>query len=385
MTDVVVVGGGPAGLYSAALLAQNGVRVTVLEEHAAAGTPVHCTGILAVDAFERFGISRSVILNELRTFTFHAPDSFTLQFGTATAQAVVVDRYQLDRELLKAAARAGVHFSNSRKVRDIGIDDAGVNIYADDSGGIRAQACILACGANYGLQRKLGLGGPTLYMQSAQVETPVTSSHEVDLYFGSKLAPGGFAWVVPVLRSGETYARVGLMCDTAAGTFFQRFIRHIAGRWGISRAAVPPRRKILPLSPIRKTYSNRLLVVGDAAGLVKPITGGGIYFSLVSGKIAAEVLLDAYKRNAYSEHELQPYERLWRSQLGSEIEAQLALRHLAQRLPDEELNELFRLTRNGGVIAMITKLARFNSHRELILAILRHPATRDLLMQALRA
>ena len=380
-TDVVVVGGGPAGLYSSTLLAQSGIRVVVLEEHASAGTPVHCTGVLFADAFDEFGLSRSVILNELRRFVFHAPGGSAFEFETATPDAVVVDRSQLDRELFVSANRAGVQFSESQKVRDICIDDEGVTVFTDCSA-FRAHACILACGANYTFQRKFGLGVPLVYMQSAQVEVPAKCLHQVDMHFGSNVAPGGFAWVVPVFRGSERYARVGLMCDTAAGDFFQRFIELLA--FGFGALTLAARRKILPLSPIRKTYTDRLLVVGDAAGLVKPTTGGGIYFSLLSARIAADVLRDAFKKKAFSRDELYRYEHLWRDQLGPEIEAQLAMRHLAQKLPDGDIDELFHITSGGAVMRIVKKLAHFNSHRDLILAILGYPATRDLLLQALR-
>ena len=382
--DVVVVGGGPAGLYSATLLAQKGIRVAVLEEHPTAGTPVHCTGILFAEAFEEFGLSRSVILNELRAFEFHPPGGSNFTFRTSVAEAVVVDRHQLDRHLFRAASEAGVQFAASNKVRDISITDDDVVVRTDHTD-VRAQACILACGANYTFQRKLNLGVPAVFMQSAQVEVPSKAIDHVAIYFGSDVAPGGFGWAVPVLRGNHSFARVGLMCDTTAEVYFRRFIDRISGTWGISNISALPRRKILPLSPIRKTYTDRLLVAGDAAGLVKPTTGGGIYFSLVSAKIAAGVLLEAYRTQDFSQGHLQKYERLWQRVLGAEIEAQLAVRCLAQRLPDEHIDELLRVTSGGSVMRLVKSVARFNSHRKLILTILRHPATRDVLLQAARA
>jgi flavin-dependent dehydrogenase len=214
------------------------------------------------------------------------------------------------------------------------------------------------------------------------VEVPAKCRTAVDLYFGSDLAPGGFAWVVPVFRGEREYARVGLMCESAAGAFFSRFLQRVAKRWELSEVPGTPRRKILPLSPIHKTYADRLLVVGDAAGLVKPTTGGGIYFSLISARFAADVLQQACLNQNFSEAQLQRYEHLWQSRLGPEIEAQLAIRHLAQRLPDSEIDEFFQLTRDRGVTRLIKTFARFNAHRDLILAVLRHPPTRDILQQA---
>ena len=117
-----------------------------------------------------------------------------------------------------------------------------------------------------------------------------------------------------------------------------------------------PRQRILPLSPIRKTYANRLLVVGDAAGLVKPTTGGGIYYSLVSAAIAAEVLANALRRDRLGEPVLREYERRWRDRLEEEFQAQLTFRLLAQRLTDTEIEDLFELANTDGLSLRCTPL-----------------------------
>ena len=118
-----------------------------------------------------------------------------------------------------------------------------------------------------------------------------TRPGDVEVHFGAEVAPEGFAWVVPVSRGDRTYARVGVMCAKAAPRYFKRMVGRISARWGISVEATPePRQKVLPLSAIARTYGDRMLVVGDAAGLVKPTTGGGIYYSLLSATLAADVL-----------------------------------------------------------------------------------------------
>ena len=82
-----------------------------------------------------------------------------------------------------------------------------------------------------------------------------------------------------------------------------------------------PRQKVLPLGPIDRTYGDRLLVLGDAAGLVKPTTGGGIYYSLLSAGIAAEVLGPALNRDRVGADTLAAYESAWRKAIGSELRA----------------------------------------------------------------
>ena len=124
-------------------------------------------------------------------------------------------------------------------------------------------------------------------------------------------------------------------------------------------------------------------MIGDAAGLVKPTTGGGIYYSLVSAAIAAEVLAEALRRDEVGERTLCEYEMGWRKRLGPELRAQLRLRMLAQRLTDSEINGLFELANTNGLMPLFRRTARFNHHRNLILALFKHPPARKILFRKL--
>src|SRR5437867_256341 len=140
-------------------------------------------------------------------------------------------------------------------------------------------------------------------------------------------------WAVPVRRADGHYARIGLMCRREPESHFHRFLERIRERWGIELAPHQrPRLKMLPLAPIRRTYLDRLLVVGDAAGLVKPTTGGGIYYSILSAHLAAEVLSSALKQNDLRASFLKKYQDGWRARLSDELEAQLTLRKLSETL-----------------------------------------------------
>jgi digeranylgeranylglycerophospholipid reductase len=174
------------------------------------------------------------------------------------------------------------------------------------------------------------------------------------------------------------------MCDHEAPRYFDRMAARVAGRWGIKPADVGrPRQKILPLAPISRTYGDRLLAIGDAAGLVKPTTGGGIYYSLVSAALAAGVLKGALKDDDLGATRLEPYERQWRRRLSDEFSAQLSLRLVAHRMTDEDIEQLFELARTDGVMPIVRKTAQFNRHRKLILALLKHPPVRQLLLRRL--
>jgi flavin-dependent dehydrogenase len=146
-----------------------------------------------------------------------------------------------------------------------------------------------------------------------------------------------------------------------------------------------PRQKILPLGPIARTYSDRLLVVGDAAGLVKPTTGGGIYYGLLSASIAADTLATALRADVVDASALARYEARWKKRLGTELKWQLVLRRIAQRLSDADIDRLFDLARTDGVMPIVRRTATFNRHGDFIVALLKHPPARRVLLRAVVA
>ena len=383
MLDVVIVGGGPAGLHAGARLAAAGLQTALLEEHASVGDPVHCTGVLAADAFAEFDLSRRSLLNQLTTARFKSPAGHEVVYSGDSVEAVVIDRREFDLELLEKALEAGVSIERGARATSVQVDGDGVTV-STPSTEYRARVCILACGANYALHRQVGFGMPRLFLHTAQLELGAARLGDVELHFGTEIAPKGFGWVVPVSRPREQCARIGVMCDSDAPVYFQRLVAKVALRWGVAAGDIGrPRQKILPLAPISRTYGDRLLAIGDAAGLVKPTTGGGIYYSLVSATLAAETITDAIARDDLSASRLAAYEQRWRERLSAEFQAQTRLRLLAHRMNDSDIEQLFDLARTDGVMPIVRRTATFNRHRTLILALLKHPPVRQLLLRRL--
>jgi geranylgeranyl reductase family protein len=384
MHDAVIIGAGPAGLHAARRLAERARDVVVLEEHPVVGDPVHCTGILAREAFDEFDLRRTSILNDLTTARFVSPAGHAVAYRTGAVEAVVVDRAAFDRELAVAAGRAGASIRVGARALGLRRDPDGVEVDVAGQGTLRARVCVLACGGRYWFQRALGLGLPSLYLHSAQCEVPASRPGDVEVHFGRAIAPRGFAWAVPVNRGGQGYARIGVMAERQAPVYFARMLDRVAARWGIDTSAVPrPRQKILPLARIDRTYDDRVIVVGDAAGLVKPTTGGGIYYSLYSAALGAEVAADALAEDDLSAARLSAYERRWRDRLASELDTQRSFRQLVQGMPDHDIEGLFDLARTDGVMPLVRRTASFNRHRKLIVALLKHPPARQILFRSL--
>jgi flavin-dependent dehydrogenase len=214
------------------------------------------------------------------------------------------------------------------------------------------------------------------------MEADFAESAEVELYFGNTVAPGSFTWVVPLQRDGQPRARIGLMADTDVEGYFLRFLQsqpiHARLRDGpVTRF----RRRPIPLAPLRRTFGERVLVVGDAAGLTKPTTGGGIYYSLLSAELAASVAHKALAERSYSAEFLSQYQQAWESYLGSELWWGSWFRRQAERFTDAQIDEAFQLAAREPVARVIQERATFNWHRGLIQALVRHRQVRSVLFR----
>jgi geranylgeranyl reductase family protein len=383
MLDTVVVGAGPAGLYCALRLAEAGFDVAVVEEHEALGVPTHCTGLVSDEVWDLFKVPDAVVLSRPAQCLVVSPDGRALRFDRAGEGIAVIDRGEFDRELGAAAQRAGAEIKVGVRVADVAVESARVRVTSVHGAVLVARSCVIACGVAYGLQRRLGLGLPARFLHSAQVELDAAVAEStVEIHLGRTTAPEGFAWIVPVVRGGTTRAKAGIMMRGDAASQLQRFVagRRLAARGPLLGEAL---RRVMPVGPASPTYAHRVLTAGDAAGLTKPTTGGGIFYSLLSGRLAAETLVEALRSDRLSRQDLRTYEARWRAHLGPHLELSGHLRRLFSRLADQEIERLIAALAAADIQAVIRQTARFNWHGEVIRAVLRQPGITSLLFQAL--
>ena len=130
----------------------------------------------------------------------------------------------------------------------------------------------------------------------------------------------------------------------------------------------------IPLKPLAKTCGERLIVVGDAAGQVKPTSGGGIYYGLLCADIAANTLQRALGSNTLSANSLADYERGWKRKLGRELRIGYWARKVYERLSDGQIDKVFDIIRSYGVDEALLKREElsFDWHSEVILRLLQH-------------
>lgn len=367
--DVVVIGAGPVGCYAASRLAEKGLDVLLLEKKAAAGDDVVCTGVIGVEAFDKLGLPRASIINEIRGIRFFSPSGKEVLFMPGPPQAVVVDRKKFDLSLAELAVRHGAVISINSWVRDIRVEPDQVRVFYSHSGKerkVKAKIVIIASGFGSGLTSKVGLLGPPDYLQGVQSEVVMRDVKEpwvAEVYLGRNLAPNSFVWMVP---TGGRRARVGFMAKENARVWTGKFVQRPFIKSRINECRPTFRSRPIPLGAIPRSFTDRVLVVGGAAGQVKTTTGGGIYFGLICAELATETLGKAFNKLSFDAQLLGKYEERWRNMIGQEIMLGCHLRQFISKLPDSFYDMLFGIVAKDGVISRLTPLVSFDWHSKLI-------------------
>ncbi|MGD0794575.1 MAG: NAD(P)/FAD-dependent oxidoreductase [Dehalococcoidales bacterium] len=353
MYDAVVIGGGPAGNRVACLLAAKGHRVAVLERQAVPPEKC-CTGIIGRECAETFDIKDNVILRRVSSASLISPSGNRLYLHRDETQAVVLDRAAFDASMRERAQRAGAEYHPGSRVTNVKIepDRATVTVSScDKEHQILSKSVVIACGFAPGLLGRLGLGRFRDFTYGAQAEVVTPGSDEVEVYFGNT-APGFFAWLVPVTPS---LARAGLLSRGKPGEYLRKWLEYLKSNGKIASTDIKIRYGAIPLKPLSRTFGERILVVGDAAGQVKPTSGGGIYYGLLCADIAAETLHGALVDDDLSEKRLARYEKAWRRKIGRELRTGYWARKLFERMSYRQIDRLFEILKSGGIDEALLK------------------------------
>ena len=375
--DVIVVGAGPVGSYTAYLLAKEGLDVGVFERNPSVGKDVNCTGIVSVECLRKFDLPREVVSRTITSIKAISPSGCQIRYHSVSPLAYVVNRGLFDNELNKMAQKAGVSTYLDAKVEDIDITDSAIRVRlhgGEEAREFSAKVGVIATGFELRSFQKL-FKRPAQYLFGIQADVLMDDVDDVEVYLGQMVAPGSFGWVVP---TDAKSAKVGLIVKKNPGEALRRFLQNpLIGERTVSfsnNIKCSP----IPLRRVPKSYAERLVVVGEAAGQVKTTTGGGIYFGFLCAEIAAQTITRAFCTGDFREKVFRDYEVQWRKRLDPELKAGTLLRNIFSKFSDKQIDYLVDMARRDGIMPVIDK-ANFDWHKDVISYLIRHLINKKLL------
>jgi geranylgeranyl reductase family protein len=373
--DVIVIGAGPAGNVAARDLATAGYRVAVVDWRTSIGEKL-CTGIVGVECANKFPVPESYVYHRAKTARIFSPAGIEYSVVAADDQALIVDREAYIKSIAQMALDHGATYYLGPKVANIEIDADGVHVHTRMGGStstLHAQLVIISSGFGSPLLDMAGLRGGKRddFMLGTQVEVEVRNPGETEVYVRDSIAPEAFGWLVPL---DSSRALMGLMSRQGLNGHLEAFHESLIEGGRVGQLISQPRRWGIPLRPIPRTYANRTLVAGDAAGFAKPTTGGGIFYALLSGQIAAETAAAALDQGDFSARRLKAYESGWKDLFGKELRVGYGARLLFESMSESQRERLMELFLSEGVVRdLITSPGfSFDWHSRTILKTVLH-------------
>jgi len=343
--DAIVVGAGPAGSTSARIMARAGLEVLVIEKDQLRRDKP-CAGAITIRTFDKLNIDYSdFVEREISGIRIYSPNNSVIGHDYGKTVGITVYRENFDSHLLQLAINAGAQVLTGTSARDIiRANNSREIIIENDSGDLRrvsGKMIIASDGVFSTISKKAGLyryprnlmGVCTQYeMQMKQEDIDEQFGDTLELYYGDSVAPGGYGWIFPKSR-GVTVG-VGFPVPKRKGRisdYLDFFVKnHPIAHHKLQNARIYRKTGgIVPMKGVvSETFSDNLIIVGDAAGHVSPISAEGIYYSMICAMNAANVTIEAVSENDFSKNKLKKYEKEWKKEIGMDLKRGLLLYNL---------------------------------------------------------
>lgn len=350
---ITIIGAGPAGSYSAYLLARQGKEVTLIEEHSKIGSPVQCTGIVTSSIEKFVKLPAKVIANKCSKV---AVISKNMHIHAETDE-IVMWRNKFDEFLADMASKAGVKILVNRQF--MGLNGSRVKIKNKENNEIKeieSEAVIGADGPSSSVAKSAGLPQCSRFYVGMQAKVNLRADMGTfETYFGNDF-PNFFGWVVP---ESEDTARIGLGAFQNAKDYFYKFLEKRTGK----KEILCWESGIIPVyGPKNIIQKGNVYLIGDAASQVKATTGGGIIPSLK----AAQTLCDCIVNN-------KDYNKEFKRQSGKELLLHLKIRNILNKFSDKDYDYLLQLMSHEKIKSVLKKYDRDSPIQLVANLLLREP------------
>ena len=362
--DVIVIGAGPVGGYLAWKLTGKGLSVLLVEEHSEIGRPFQCAGMVNPSAMDRIG-AFDTVMTRIWGARMYSPSGTEIATGDPnTTRTWSVCRKLFDERVVQLSLDSGADLVLSSRPIKADVTDSGVEVLIDIDGKTNQFNCRMLCGADGAhswVRRTFKMGRPKELLIGFQIEVTGYPGEDgrLDLFTGNEFAPGFFAWAIP---SGNT-TRIGNWslphklgeesCENLLKEFMTSSIwkDRFANCKEIGRYCGP-----VPSGLIHKPVIQRVAVFGDAAGLCKPTTGGGIGKGFEQVDLMLPKLVDAIKSNDFNKATVKDMNDSISSFRRNQNKARALRNVFLTESTDDELDELFAVWSQPEVIDLINQL-----------------------------
>ncbi len=360
--DVLVVGAGPGGSMAARTAAENGVDVVIIEEHPVAGTPVYCAEGLSIGGIHDGGLVAEppYVSQQITMARIVAPNGNTVDLTSEDWTGYTLNREVFDKALAVNAEKAGARLMTETRATGVILDGSrvvGVKAVHDGEGVEFMAKVIIGADGHWSITRRSA--GLDRYFKdyvtcaqyrlgSLDLETPSVN----EFWMGEKYAPGGYAWVFPKSRE---VANVGLGVRVKHTKPPIDYLKDFIDQDPRFRNAEILNRNggICPVSgTLDRIVMDGLMLVGDAAGQLIPMTGAGIHSAIEAGKMAGRVAAEAVKEGDVSEKRLSAYREEFDEYWGKRIRDSGRVLEMLDRFSDEDLNTLSEVITNEDVLSL---------------------------------
>jgi len=336
--DVAVVGAGPAGSTTAKVLAEKGVK-TVLIDKSKFPRDKPCGGGLPYKVLKRFPYIEKEGLVESYSYggyAYYQTSKYELKHIGDKPLVGMVLRKKFDYALVKLAIDAGCDFKQGNRVNRVQIKNGIVKIKLGNNEDITSTVVVGADGVNSVVAKETGLRQKgfkigVCVLQELRLDEKTINDYFTDkkmCYVHSRFKDvPGYGWVFPKrehvnIGIGEMIRTTGVISEKKnLLEIYKEYIRFLK-----QQKIIPSGIKIgkiiggaLPVYPLDKTYSNRTIIVGDAAGFINCATGEGIYYAMSPGEDAANILVESLSKGENNEDSLSKYEETWMKDFGREL------------------------------------------------------------------
>lgn len=331
---VAVIGGGPAGATAATTLAKAGIETYLIEKELNGDKP--CGGGIPYGVFGELGLSESLVERRVSKVGIISPSGYEVTTDLGEEYIGMVDRVKFDPWLRKKAVESGARLiegvftgfsqKESTPPHPLFTKEGEIKVsfkQGEKEDSIEVDAVIAADGANSTVAKEIGAERPQVYL-TVQEKIELTGKTKkfyedrCEFWYGADTSPNFYGWVFPkggfaTVGTGAPYGH-GRLMDSYMARLKERLAGRVEGAKVLKRQAFA-----LPFGPVRKKVYGNVLLAGDAAGTVMPVSGEGIYYGMMSGKLAAEAII---KGNTAS------YEREWKRVYGSQFRLMSLMRRL---------------------------------------------------------